>query len=127
MLSGIRSFTGWAQPVPPSSCEAAKSISRTSATVAFTWCVGPVFHILTAALGVGEGSLADSGGQELNLENGDALVLCTDGLWSLVSEPELETVIKSNRPSESCAAVVTMALERGGPDNITVQVVRLGP
>jgi protein phosphatase len=85
----------------------------------------PQRHILTAALGVGEGSLADSGEQELNLENGDALVLCTDGLWSLVSEQELETVITSNGPSESCAALVNMALERGGPDNITVQVLRL--
>ena len=86
----------------------------------------PQRHILTAALGVGQGSLADSGGPELKLENGDALVLCTDGLWSLVSESELESVIKSNRPSESCATLVSMALERGGPDNITVQVLRLG-
>jgi protein phosphatase len=85
----------------------------------------PQRHILTAALGVGEGSLADSGEQELNLEKGDALVLCTDGLWGLVSEQELETVINSNGPSESCAALVRMALERGGPDNITVQVLRL--
>jgi serine/threonine protein phosphatase PrpC len=85
----------------------------------------PQRHILTAALGVGEGSVADSGEQVLNLENGDALVLCTDGLWSLVSEQELETVIQSNGPSESCAALVSMALERGGPDNITVQVLRL--
>jgi serine/threonine protein phosphatase PrpC len=86
----------------------------------------PQRHILTAALGVGQGSAADSGGPELNLENGDALALCTDGLWGLVSEQELETVIKSNRPSESCATLVSMALERGGPDNITVQVLRLG-
>jgi len=85
----------------------------------------PQRHILTAALGVGEGSLADGGEADLNLEDGDALVLCTDGLWSLVSEQELETVIKSNGPSESCAALVSMALARGGPDNITVQVLRL--
>jgi serine/threonine protein phosphatase PrpC len=85
----------------------------------------PQRHILTAALGVGEGSLADSGDEELNLENGDALVLCTDGLWSLVSEQELEKVIQRNGPSESCDALVTMALARGGADNITVQVLRL--
>ena len=85
----------------------------------------PQRHILTAALGVGEESLADSGEQELNLENGDALVLCTDGLWSQVSEQELETVVKSNAPSEACAALVSMAMQRGGPDNITVQVLRL--
>ena len=85
----------------------------------------PQRHILTAALGVGEGSLADSGEQELNLEKGDALVLCTDGLWSLVSEQELAKVIQRNGPSESCDALVTMALARGGADNITVQVLRL--
>jgi PPM family protein phosphatase len=87
----------------------------------------PQRHILTAALGVGEGSSADSGEQELNLEHGDALVLCTDGLWSLVSEQELEAAIKNNGLSEACAALVSMALQRGGPDNITVQVVRLAP
>jgi serine/threonine protein phosphatase PrpC len=85
----------------------------------------PQRHILTAALGVGEGALADSGDEELNLENGDALVLCTDGLWSLVSEQELEKVIQRNGPSESCDVLVTMALARGGADNITVQVLRL--
>ena len=85
----------------------------------------PQRHILTAALGVGEGSLADSGDEELILETGDALVLCTDGLWSLVSEQELEKVIQRNGPSESCDALVTMALARGGADNITVQVLRL--
>jgi PPM family protein phosphatase len=85
----------------------------------------PQRHILTAALGVGEGSSADSGEQELSLENGDALVLCTDGLWSLVSEQELETVVKNNDPPEACAALVSLALQRGGPDNITVQVLRL--
>src|SRR5260370_18306744 len=85
----------------------------------------PQRHILTAALGVGAGSLADSGDEELILKTGDALVLCTPARCSLVSEQELEKVIQRTTPSESCDALVTMALARGGADNITVQVLRL--
>ena len=63
----------------------------------------------------------------LALQDGDDLLLCTDGLWSVVTEEELETAVSGHAPTESCAALVKLARERGGPDNITLQILHVGP
>lgn len=83
----------------------------------------PQRHILTAALGAGLGVLADSAEPGLLLEDGDSLVLCTDGLWGVVSEEEIVTAVSARSAAEACSVMVNLALERGGPDNITVQVL----
>jgi len=85
----------------------------------------PQRHILTAALGSGKEVVPDRPERPLTLNAGDTLVLCTDGLWSLVGEQDIATIVRSNTPSQSCTALVNMALERGGPDNVTVVVLRV--
>jgi PPM family protein phosphatase len=87
----------------------------------------PQRHILTAALGAGMEVVVDGPEQGMALQDGDDLLLCTDGLWSVVTEEELETVVSRNAPAECCAALVKLARQRGGPDNITLQVLRVGP
>jgi PPM family protein phosphatase len=87
----------------------------------------PQRHILTAALGAGLEVAAQSGQQGMALQDADNLLLCTDGLWGVVSDQELETAVKGLTPAECCAALVKLALQRGGPDNITVQVLRVLP
>jgi PPM family protein phosphatase len=87
----------------------------------------PQRHILTAALGAGRELAVDGAEQGLALQDGDDLLLCTDGLWSVVTEEELEAAVSGNVPAECCAALVKLARERGAPDNITLQVLRLGP
>ena len=86
----------------------------------------PQRHILTAALGAGREVAIDGAETGLPLHEGDELLLCTDGLWGIVTEGELETAVSGNTPAESCAALVNLARQRGGPDNITVQVLRVG-
>jgi protein phosphatase len=85
----------------------------------------PQRHILTAALGAGMDVAADAPADPLQLEPGDVLILCTDGLWSLVSEGELLEVVRSHTPPLACEELVKLARERGGPDNITLQVLRV--
>jgi serine/threonine protein phosphatase PrpC len=87
----------------------------------------PQRHILTAALGAGIEFAMQSGEQGLALQASDDLLLCTDGLWGVVSDQELETAVNGKTPAESCAALVKLALQRGGPDNITVQILRVLP
>ena len=87
----------------------------------------PQRHILTAALGAGTDAVVDGAERGMPLQDADDLLLCTDGLWSVVTENELETLVSGNSPAESCAALVELARQRGGPDNITVQVLRVGP
>ena len=86
----------------------------------------PQRHILTAALGAGRDVVVDGAEQNVALQEGDDLLLCTDGLWSVVTEEELEMAVSHNSPADSCAALVKLARQRGGPDNITLQVLRVG-
>ncbi|HSY90782.1 MAG TPA: PP2C family serine/threonine-protein phosphatase [Candidatus Binatus sp.] len=85
----------------------------------------PQRHILTAALGSGRDIVPHIPDLPVPLEEGDILLLCTDGLWGLVGDPDLARVAHSNPPAEACQKLVTMALERGGPDNITALVLRI--
>jgi len=87
----------------------------------------PQRHILTAALGAGIEVAVESPEHGMALHDSDELLLCTDGLWGVVSDQELETSVKGCTPAESCAALVKLALQRGGPDNITLQVLRVLP
>ena len=85
----------------------------------------PQRHILTSALGVGQQPLVDTPAAPLTLESGDVLLLCTDGLWGIVSDQELRDFVNAGSASQACQELVRLAKERGGPDNITVQVLRI--
>lgn len=59
----------------------------------------------------------------LALQPGDRLVLCSDGLWEMVRDPELEAVLNSNPdPQAACQHLVRLSNTHGGPDNISVIV-----
>jgi serine/threonine protein phosphatase PrpC len=86
----------------------------------------PQRHILTAALGSGSEVAVDFPQQTLAVEHGDTFILCTDGLWGLVSDPEILRAVDGHPAAVACRSLLEMALLRGGPDNITVQVLRAG-
>jgi len=85
----------------------------------------PQRHILTAALGAGASVTPDCPAEPVSLESGDVLVLCTDGLWGLLTESEIQTAVAGKSAAEICDHLVDTAKRRGGPDNITMQVVRI--
>jgi serine/threonine protein phosphatase PrpC len=85
----------------------------------------PQRHILTAALGSGRDVAPHTPEHPFPLEEGDILLLCTDGLWGVVGDPDLARVARAHPPAEACQKLVNMALDRGGPDNITVLVLRV--
>jgi len=53
------------------------------------------------------------------------LLLCTDGLHGLVDDEEMLAVTTENSLRDACRKLIDLAKQRGGPDNITVQVVRI--
>ena len=56
----------------------------------------------------------------------DVLLLCSDGLTRLVTEPEIAGTLQAETdPARAAEKLVALANERGGPDNITVLTVRL--
>ena len=85
----------------------------------------PQRNILTAALGAGSEIVVETSEAPIPLKRGDNLVLCTDGLWGQLTDLELQQTVLRNTPVTACRALVNLARERGGPDNITVQVLRV--
>jgi protein phosphatase len=79
-------------------------------------------HVLTQAIGVREaGGEPDIG--RLRLADGDRLLLCTDGLTEMVDDATIAAALGQRTSSgEACRALIDLALERGGKDNVTVVV-----
>jgi PPM family protein phosphatase len=60
------------------------------------------------------------------LPSGARLLMCSDGLWNQVPEANLLQIVQSTRsPQEACDHLITLANDRGGPDNITVVLVQV--
>jgi protein phosphatase len=60
------------------------------------------------------------------LRPGDTFMLCSDGLSGPLSDREIGAVVSVLPPAEACRLLVDLANLQGGPDNITVMIVRLG-
>ena len=56
---------------------------------------------------------------------GDKYLLCSDGLHDLVSESDMQDVLRFNGSEPACRKLVTMAKGRGGFDNVTAAVVSI--
>ena len=79
-------------------------------------------HILTNCLG-GPGGGAKADLDHLMLADGDRVLLCTDGLNDMVADSQIAaTLSRYPVPADACAALVALALEGGGKDNVTVLV-----
>lgn len=57
---------------------------------------------------------------------GDVYLLCSDGLSTLVNDDEIGTIAREMPPAEACQLLVDLANLRGGSDNITVVIARVG-
>jgi len=79
-------------------------------------------HVLTNALG-GSSEEVHVDTDRLQLEDGDRLLLCSDGLTDLVDDETITTILrKATRSSDACEGLVQRALDGGGRDNVTVIV-----
>ena len=85
----------------------------------------PSTHIILRALGTSREVAVDVHGP-LSLIAGDTLVLCTDGLSRLVTPNEIRRLAQGSSPHQACERLVSLANRRGGPDNITLQVIQIG-
>jgi protein phosphatase len=59
---------------------------------------------------------------EIPVLPGDRYLLCTDGLWGLVSDAEMGQVISECPPDEAVRVLMDRANEEGGTDNVTLQI-----
>ncbi len=85
----------------------------------------PDAHILSQAVGNKASVKVDTDMAPLEVRPGDRFLLCSDGLHGLVSDPEMLEIATSEDPNSACHTLVELAKQRGGHDNITVQIVQI--
>jgi serine/threonine protein phosphatase PrpC len=85
----------------------------------------PQRNILTAALGTNPDLIMDSPGHPEPLRAEDVLLICTDGLWGQVRNLEILEAVENKNAEQAGRELIALARERGGPDNITVEILRL--
>lgn len=84
--------------------------------------VHPYRNVITRCLGMQAEIEVDT--FSLELEIGDRILMCTDGLTNLVTNEEIRQMVTSSEDLDAiCKKLVATANERGGHDNITVVIL----
>lgn len=86
----------------------------------------PKRSVILKALGQGE-EIAVDPGDHVDLQPGDEVIMVSDGVHGVVSDAELEGLIHDRPLSEAVDGVIAAARDAGGPDNITIVVLRALP
>ena len=85
----------------------------------------PQRNVITRALGSRPEVKVDTYSGEL--QAGDVLLLCTDGLSEYVHEDDMQTILGQYPPEEAVPRLIALANSRGGSDNISTIVIQVGP
>ena len=84
----------------------------------------PRRNVLQRSIGVSDEVDVDVVGP-LEVQQRDIFILCSDGLHGLVKPDEIQDIVSRLTIEEAADELVKRALERGGPDNVTVIVARI--
>ena len=85
----------------------------------------PMRHVLTMAIGASAPLTVNY--YCVRLETGDLVLMCSDGLHGVLEPAEIEQILQRGRGGvleESCGELIAAAKAAGGPDNVTVVLVR---
>jgi serine/threonine protein phosphatase PrpC len=81
-------------------------------------------HVLSQAVGTGGGNLTAQT-LHVHLEDGDRLLMCSDGLTNMVDDAAIADVLRrTGPPAEACQTLLQSALDHGGKDNVTLILAR---
>ena len=82
----------------------------------------PNKSILNRAIGIEKNVEVDII-KNISLHPDDIFVLCTDGLAKVTPE-EIKNIVTENNPEIACSILINIANQRGGGDNVTVQIIK---
>jgi PPM family protein phosphatase len=85
----------------------------------------PNKHVITRAIGIHPVVTVDTGMIPAKLTEGDALLLCTDGLSAVLDAETICRTTVDHPPQEACNQLVELAYNAGSEDNITVLIAKL--
>jgi len=84
----------------------------------------PQRNLVTQVIGINP--FTDCYQKKLELCGGDIIMLCSDGLWDMISDKEIEEIIKNEEePKNLCSDLINAAKDAGGRDNITIVVIKV--
>ncbi len=84
--------------------------------------VHPNRSVITRAIGSDPHMQPDI--YELNVETGDRILLCSDGICTMIEDPQIESIMAHTHSAQECAdKLVAAALQAGGYDNATAVVI----
>jgi serine/threonine protein phosphatase PrpC len=83
----------------------------------------PRRNVLTRAVGLRD-EVAPDIHEKIPFKAGDKILLCSDGLFSMVPEDEIGSIVVRYDPEEACKKLVAAAMKYGGEDNITAVVIK---
>lgn len=86
----------------------------------------PVSHMLTRSLGPTPAVEPDCWIYSHGPARGDVYLLCSDGLYNLVQPSEISRLADQDDLEKAASDLISLANERGGTDNITVILIRVG-
>jgi protein phosphatase len=86
----------------------------------------PQGNVIIRSLGGQENVDVELGDAPIPLRPGDTFLLCSDGLHGQLSASEIADIAAGPDVEAAAKQLVALANERGGPDNITVQIIRVG-
>ncbi len=85
--------------------------------------VHPQRSIITRAIGVDIDLAVDT--LTIDLQDGDQVMLCSDGLTGPVPDEQIKQTLQDGRTAQDAVnRLIAVANDRGGPDNITVVLIR---
>jgi protein phosphatase len=86
--------------------------------------VHPRRNVITRAIGIDSHAEIDK--EIISLKDGDLLLLCSDGLTSMVPDEEIEGILRTRDLGQTCKALIDAANSHGGHDNTTVALAAVG-
>ncbi len=82
-------------------------------------------NVILRALGTKPAVEVTTWSEPLRVGPGDRFLLCSDGLYDLVEDQEMLDTVTAAAPHAACEALIALAKERGGHDNITIGLIGL--
>ncbi len=83
----------------------------------------PRRNVITRAVGF-SGKVEIDIYEAVPIQGGDSVLLCSDGLFTMLEESEILKVASTMTPNDACAELVKLAKSKGGEDNITIVIAR---
>ena len=84
----------------------------------------PNRNVITRAIGLDQQPQIDT--SVMPLADGDLLLLCSDGLNSMIPDEDIHRILAGSGQEEVCRALIDAANNQGGHDNTTVVVAAIG-